>query len=133
LWGNSYSEIVTDGNGDVAELWPMNPRRVEILRTGNSSTYRVWLPNGGFRDLRQEQVFHVSNLGFDGGEGKSPITLHREALGISFASEKYGASFYGNNASLGLVLQHPGRLSDTAHAHLKRDIAEQHTGAKNAY
>lgn len=47
---------------------------------------------------RPDQVFHVKGLSFDGVKGISPIAQAREAIGLSLATEEYGAKFFGNGA-----------------------------------
>ena len=64
--------------------------------------------------LRQEDVLHIPGLGFDGLIGYSPIAMARNAVGMTMACEKYGASFFANGANPGGVLEHPGVLKDPA-------------------
>lgn len=62
--------------------------------------------------LSQEEVLHIPGLGFDGLIGYSPIALAKNAVGMTLACEEYGASFFGNGANPGGVLEHPGILKD---------------------
>lgn len=51
--------------------------------------------------MKAEDVLHVSGLGFDGLIGYSPIALAKNAIGMTLATENYGASFFKNGANPG--------------------------------
>jgi len=57
-------------------------------------------------------VLHIPGLGFDGLVGYSPIAMAKNAIGITLATEEYGAAFFKNGARPGGVLEHPGVLKD---------------------
>jgi HK97 family phage portal protein len=69
-------------------------------------------PKGGYVTLRREEILHIPGLGFDGLIGYSPIAMAKNAIGMSLATEEYGASFFANGANPGGVLEHPGVLKD---------------------
>nr|DAN07604.1 MAG TPA: Portal [Caudoviricetes sp.] len=62
--------------------------------------------------LRSDDVLHIPGLGFDGLVGYSPIAMAKNAIGITLATEEYGAAFFKNGARPGGVLEHPGVLKD---------------------
>jgi HK97 family phage portal protein len=135
LWGNAYSEIEENNAGQVIGLWPLRPDRV--LPRRNPSTkqieYVVQVPKGGPPVvLPAERVMHVRGLGTSGLFGLSPIQMARQAIGLSLAAEEFGARFFANGATPGLVLHHPGLLSDEAYKRLKESWKEQHEGLSNA-
>ncbi|MFS6384121.1 phage portal protein, partial [Streptococcus agalactiae] len=73
--------------------------------------------NPNFKDkgtvlLKQEDILHVPGLGFDGLIGYSPIAMAKNAIGMTLATENYGAAFFKNGANPGGVLEHPGILKD---------------------
>src|SRR5690606_33320275 len=82
--------------------------------------------------LDQDDVLFVPGLG-TGVLGKSPIQLYREGLGITVAAERYGARFFQNDATPGVVLKHPGTLGDEAYEHLKTSWSQMHQGGENAH
>ena len=57
-------------------------------------------------------MLHIPGLGFDGLIGYSPIAMAKNAIGMSLATEEYGASFFANGANPGGVLEHPGVIKD---------------------
>ena len=121
LHGNAYAQIIRDGAGRVVSLYPLLPNCMDIERDDKGQLYYIYTrqsdENPNFKDngqivLRYEDVLHIPGLGFDGLYGYSPISLAKQAVGISIAAEEYGASFLKNGASPGGVLEHPGVLKN---------------------
>lgn len=121
IWGNAYAQIIRDGRGQVLALYPLLPDRVSVKRDDKGELYYVYQrseedkPN--FKDkgniiLKKSEVLHVPGLGFDGLIGYSPIAMAKNAVGMTLATEEYGASFFANGANPGGVLEHPGILKD---------------------
>jgi len=133
LWGNAYAEIQINGAGEVIGLWPLRPDKMQVGRADGVLEYAYTLPkpdkNGkpGYR-FRPDQVLHLRGLGFNGIVGFSPIQLARQAIGLALATEEFGARFFGNGAVPGVVLQHPGQLSDQAHRRLRESWEKRHQG-----
>ena len=121
LWGNAYAQVIRDGRGRVLALYPLLPNKMEVSRSDHGEliyTYRRdaeesrMNPNGGTITLRHDEVLHIPGLGFDGLVGYSPIAMAKNAIGMSLATEEYGASFFANGANPGGVLEHPGVIKD---------------------
>ena len=123
LWGNAYAQVIRDGRGRVLALYPLLPNKMDVDRAQNGELYYTYRrdteesrldPRGGTAILRRDEVLHIPGLGFDGLVGYSPIAMAKNAIGMSLATEEYGASFFANGASPGGVLEHPGVLKDPA-------------------
>lgn len=121
IWGNAYIQIIRDKSGQVISLYPLLPDKMSVHRDENGKLYykyqRQTEENPNFRDkgsviLKQEDVLHIPGLGFDGLIGYSPIALAKNTIGMTLATENYGASFFKNGANPGGVLEHPGILKD---------------------
>ncbi|GHU73451.1 portal protein [Clostridia bacterium] len=120
LWGNSYSQVIRDGRGRVMALYPLLPNKMEVSRGNDGEliyTYQrdsdeVGKNAGGTVVLRRHEVLHIPGLGFDGLIGYSPIAMARNAIGMSLATEEFGARFYANSANPSGVLEHPSTLSN---------------------
>ena len=121
IWGNAYAQIIRDGRGQVLALYPLLPDRMTVKRDDKGELYYVYQrseeDNPNFKDkgniiLKKSEVLHVPGLGFDGLIGYSPIAMAKNAVGITLATEEYGASFFANGANPGGVLEHPGILKD---------------------
>ena len=133
LRGNSYAEIERNGyTGDPAALWPLRPDRMTVKRPAQRLVYEYELPDGTPKVFQASQILHVRGLSSNGIVGMSPIAVAREAIGLGLAAEEFGARFFGNGARPGVVLEHPGELSDAAYERLKGSWNEQHQGLTNA-
>jgi len=66
----------------------------------------------GTVNLKQSEVLHIPGLGFDGLVGYSPIAMAKNAIGLSIATEEYGAKFFANGATPGGILEYPGTVKD---------------------
>lgn len=134
LRGNAFANKVFDGAGRVRELWPLRPDRMQVQRDTNGQlVYLYSLPGGEQRLLRAQEVMHIRGLSPDGIIGYNPIQLARQAIGLALATEEYGARFFGNGARATTVLEHPGKLSDTAYTRLQRSWEARHMGLENAH
>lgn len=121
IWGNAYVQIIRDKGGRVISLYPLLPDKMSVHRDDSGKLYykyqRQTEENPNFKDkgtvlLKQEDILHVLGLGFDGLIGYSPIAMAKNAIGMTLATENYGASFFKNGANPGGVLEHPGILKD---------------------
>ena len=118
-WGNAYAEIERGGDTKPKYLWPLLPNRTKAEVVNNTLRFEVRDKDGKIRYLPYENVLQIKGFGFDGITGYSVINYAAESLAFGLAAEKYGAKFFGNNASPGGVLEHPETLSDKALDHLK--------------
>jgi HK97 family phage portal protein len=132
-WGNCYSEIVRNGAGQVSEIWPMLPSQVSPFRQDGRLKYRIVPDSGREVILESFDVVHVPGLGFDGTIGYSPIHKARESLGLLAASERFGATFFGNGTAFGGFISHPKTLSEKAEKSLRESINSQHQGPDKAH
>ncbi|HEM4149790.1 TPA: phage portal protein [Streptococcus suis] len=121
IWGNAYVQIIRDRSGQVISLYPLLPDKMSVHRDESGKLYykykRQSEENPNFKEkgdaiLKADDVLHVPGLGFDGLIGYSPIALAKNAIGMTLATENYGASFFKNGANPGGVLEHPGILKD---------------------
>lgn len=114
LWGNAYAQIIRDGRGRVAGLYPLLPNKMLVNRNDQGMLYYQYVKDGQTFLLRNYEVLHIPGLGFDGLIGYSPIAMAKNAIGMAIATEEYGAKFFANGASPGGVLEHPGVVKDPA-------------------
>jgi len=131
LYGNHYSQIIKDRMRRVVELWPLSPERIAPYREkGGDLKYRFIRNDGSLRWFNADEILHIPGFGFDGLIGYSPITLHAETLGLSLATLRYGANFFGNDATPSIVLKYPNKLGPEGRKNLKDSWDEAHKGGK---
>lgn len=134
LYGNGYAEIEWSAGGQVRELWPLLSSRMEIERRQGALVYKYTLPSNKVIELPAWRVLHLRGMSGDGVQGYSIVRqMMNEAVGLGLATQEFGARFFGNGARPGIVLEHPGVLSDKALAHLQASWASAHEGLSNAH
>lgn len=128
-WGNGYAELIRNGRGEVMEMWPRTPDRVEprISKAGDLY-YAVTDPDGSVRGVIAADMLHIPLFGHDGLKGYSPIQQSRNAIALSLASEKFGSSFYKNGAVPGTILTSEKPLSAVAVKNLVDSFNATHQG-----
>ena len=140
LWGNAYAQVVRNGRGQVIALYPLLPNKMDVTRSTNGELLYTYYrdadesgikPEGGYITLRRDEVLHIPGLGFDGLIGYSPIAMAKNAIGMSLATEEYGASFFANGANPGGVLEHPGVIKDIQR--VKDSWNSAYQGSSNAH
>lgn len=131
--GNCYSEKVFNGQGQVVELWPLRPDRMDPFRDERTGRrrYRYQLPSGEWIEIPAARVFHVPGFGFDGLVGYSRITAARRSLENAIAIEEYGLHTFANGAAPGVTIKHPGQLTAVAKKNIRESWEKQHEGLSN--
>lgn len=134
-WGNAYAEIVRDGAGRVAALWPLTPDRVNVRREPRTGAiyYEVSRLNGGIDRLDAADMLHISGLGFDGLMGYSVIQKARESIGLGLATERFGGTFFGNGATFGGVISLNTQLTELAQQSFRKQMEGQHQGVDRSH
>lgn len=136
----AYVQIIRDRSGNVISLYPLLPDKMSVHRDSRGILYYKYqrqteenpnITETGTVILPQEDVLHVPGLGFDGLIGYSPIALAKNAIGMTLATEEYGASFFRNGANPGGVLEHPGILKDPKR--VRDSWNEVYKGVANAH
>ena len=120
LWGNAYAQIIRNGKGQVAALYPLMPNRMQVDRDRSGKLYYQYTTSaedaptmkGTSVILDPSEVLHIPGLGFDGLVGYSPIAMAKNAIGMAIACEEFGAKFFANGAAPSGVLEHPGTVKD---------------------
>lgn len=147
LWGNARSYIVREGN-KPKELIPLLPDSTgTIMVEGEKWHGTVADPESRLRLfrgddlrpqdiiwLRDEDVWHIPGLGFDGLEGKSLISLAKQSWGTGLNAEKHVSKQQKKGYAGGLMLEAPAgvfRNPKDAQEFLDK-FREQHEGADNA-
>jgi HK97 family phage portal protein len=75
----------------------------------------------------------LKGLSDDGVKGLSPIEVAREAVGLSLATEDYGARFFGNGTHIGAYIETDAPLTKEVQQNLKESIGREHGGILNSH
>lgn len=134
LRGRAFSFINRSVAGQILELLPMHPDRTKLKQNKDYSiSYEFTDVDGNKIPLRQDQVFRLTGLSFDGVNGISPITYQRESLGISMATDKHTAKSFKNGAKMTGILKHPTTFKDTEVAKRVQESWDNSANGENAY
>jgi len=138
LWGNDYSEIEYNRAGRPVALWPirpdrMRPEKVKDARGRYSLVYHVSNEEGRIETLPMEYVLHTPSMAMDGLVGLSVIGYWREAIGLYLAAQEYGARYFGQDATPGLILEAPRKLSQEEKDTLKEDFRVKYEGLSKKF
>lgn len=132
-WGNFYAQIILDRRGNVAELWPLRPDRMTVLRTNGEKTYVYLTSEMKPQVFLRDEILHIPAFGFDGLVGYSRIALARNSIGLAMSAEKYGSKLFANDARPALAIKHPQSLDDDAFKALNESWDKEFKGAENAH
>ena len=130
-WGNQYAEIVRDQMNNVIELWPLTPDRVTPRMSGGNLIYYIKVDNDDI-PVPRENILHISGLGYNGIMGYSVISKAAESIGLSLASEKFGARYFGSNTNMGGAIKYPRALGPDAKKNLATSLSG-FTGSDNSH
>jgi len=132
LKGNAFARIVRGYDGQVRELWPLNPDNVQVRRTPSGLVYEH-SKDGTRATLLAHECLHLRHrLGDDGVLGVSPIAAARGVVELAIAENQHGVSTFTNGAKLLGVLKFPGKLKPEQRQAIGASWASQHAGAANA-
>jgi HK97 family phage portal protein len=132
-WGNAYAEIEWEDLYNVRWLWPLRPDRMTVKYDNGEVLYDYQLPDGNPFTLPSRNVLHIPGFGFNGLIGYDPMTLMREALGLTKALEENGARFFANGSQLSGVLSHPKVLSDESTKRMRSSWEDIYRGLSNSH
>jgi HK97 family phage portal protein len=129
--GNAFIRVFRSG-GQVVNLVPLNPHKVEIQRNGIGRVmFRV---TGEKNLLSSEDVIFISDLVRPGEiRGMARVEALKDNLGLSMALESYAARFFSNSATPQGIIEFPGNLSSEQSENLRRNFDAAHRGLKRSH
>jgi HK97 family phage portal protein len=133
LRGNYYAAILRHGDSMVDDLIPIDPDSVEVRQLRDYTLeYDVRRSDGSTITVKQQDMLHIRGLSTNGLTGRSVIKDARDLFGSSLATSEYGARLFRNDATPGVIIKHPNKLSDAAYERLKESWDARHSGYGNA-
>jgi len=134
LRGNAYSFINRSITGDILELLPMHPDRVDVKQNKDYSLSYTFLDQDNVViPLRQDQVFRLTGMSLDGVNGLNPIAYQRETLGIALAADKHTALSFKNGSKMTGILKREGHFKDKDVAKRVKESWDESVSGNNAY
>jgi HK97 family phage portal protein len=133
LWGNCYSRIARNTQGQVVALWPMISKLMRVKRDSQGELVYEYSTNGRPDYYAASDILHVRTLSMDGINGISPIAQLSNPVGLAMALEEYAARFFGNGAIPGVALEHPQRLGPDAMKNIRESWKKLYGGNQHAH
>jgi HK97 family phage portal protein len=132
-WGNSYDQLILDGKGNVAEIWPLDPGKMRVVRPreGGPKEYEFSRGNGSPRMFTPDELLHISLMS-DGLKGRSLVDLCHETVGLTLTAEEFAATFFANDATPRLIMEMEGGGPQQV-KEMSSAWNETHKGAENKH
>jgi HK97 family phage portal protein len=139
LRGNAFALKDLDTDGSIKSIYPLHPDRVQIMVSPEDRMpyfHVLAAPDGLYGVFPLRQMHHVRWIGDNVYAGLSPISVHKEALGIVAASERHTARVFGNGTRLSGVITRPqaspGIKDQAAIDKILADWKKKYAGSANA-
>lgn len=141
FWGMAMTHLLLRGNfyalkkrspalRNITELIPLAPGAIKEVSQKKdwSLSYKVEYPDGSLWDIPSREILHLRGMILNGYVGVNPIQYLRESVGLGLAAEEFGARFFGSGTHPGMVVEHPGKLSEQASDNLRKSLASAYSG-----
>lgn len=109
--GNAYARIRRDGRGGARELRILMPNSVRPFMHEDRLFYSVTMPNGQSETLLPEEILHLASMSSDGINGRSPVTVMKDTIGIGLGNRNYIAKIQKRGGHVDGFLKHPNKLT----------------------
>lgn len=121
LRGNAFARLVFGSDGQVREMWPLDPDRVRVIRLKSGAlAYECTLEGGTVARYLDGEILHLRHrLGPDGVMGQGPIQLARGVFELAVNELDHGRDTFKNGAKLLGVLEVPTKLNPDQKASIK--------------
>lgn len=132
--GNAYVQKVYSRGGQLVQLWPLHPDRMESIERADDGElqYGYRLSDGRLRTFPSREMMHVRGMSEDGIIGLSPVEVARRTFDRKRRLEQYEAAFWQNGARPGVVLKSTAAPNDRQAAALLTSWEERYRGALNS-
>lgn len=114
--GYSYKNIV---NGRLVELIPIVPSSVRVIQNKSFELDYKLMVGGSWVDVPTERMFHIRGPGWNGYTGWDVVSMARDAIGLSIATEESQSKLHANGGKPGGILSTDNQLSEEAIGNLK--------------
>lgn len=137
LQGNGYAYIARKGNGDPAELIPLDPEHTWIVRESGKLAYMTeyQILNGAWerRRIPAADMLHIKGLGYNGLTGYVMTEYGANSIGLGMAAQRYGSKFLANNARPSAVIEVTGNMSAEAQRTFLTQWETMHQGIESSH
>lgn len=129
MGGDAFLYKVRYSGGLVGEVWPVDPRRVDVSRlSGGDREYRIdGVP------VPTADLVHVPGLMLPGHlRGLSPIECARQTIELGLSAETFANAFYRNSATVSGVIEAAAETTKDEAEKMWDIFTAKHGGSSNA-
>lgn len=136
--GNSFARIHRDALGRIERLQPLPPGSTTVRWAADGEPFFDVTVSGSTESgLTFRDVLHIpyrASASSSGGVfGQSPIDMHREAIALAIATERFSARYFANGARPSAVVEMDGKFADDDVARrLREQLERTYSGIDNA-
>lgn len=134
---SGFAYLRRSKTGQLKEVVPLPWEGVSLEKYTVEDSYRLkYFVNDGLRSygVDQDDMLHIPGFGFDGLRAMSVIQYAaRNATGNAIAMDEYSGRFFAGGAHHSIVLEAPGKMSQTAIDALQQAFVNKHSGLPNAH
>lgn len=133
LANNAFVKVTRNTKGQPIELYAFDPASVTVKQNSDYTlTYRVATGKRktiDYVDVPQEEMWHLRGPSWNGYQGLDAVDVARRTIGLSLATEKYGAKLFENAARPGGLLTTDQKLTPEQQDQLRKAWQAQQSGA----
>jgi HK97 family phage portal protein len=134
-WATTRSETTGVAYLQAVNLFPLQPDQIEVVASSNYKEPPKYYLHRGTRpklELPADEVLHIRGLSSDGTVGRSVLYDAQETFNGALTTQRYANRLFENDATPGVVLEHPQQLSKEARERIKQSWQAAHGGPMNA-
>ena len=135
LRGDGFVLLIRDEMNEVIETYVLHPDKVKIIRRPGEPIFYEYRNHGSDTPtiLTAQDILHIPAFLLPGAfRGMSPIEACRMVIGGAMAADTYAASYFGNSANPGGVIETPADMTDEQTDDLIRNWSSSHSGPYQA-
>ena len=133
VWGNSYTRVFRDKQGNIVNLVALDPTLVKVDR--NAIGRKIYTYTGELgKALTSDDVLHITDMILPGAvKGKGRVEALKENLGLGIALQSFAARFFGGGSEVAGIIEYPGQLAKEQAKALAEGFDSRHKGYRNAH
>ena len=132
LTGNAYIWLNRGLDGKVTELLPYPPGCVTVQHDGWETSYAITLQDKRYVTVPSSDMWHVKWLSWDGVAGLDGVAYARDAIGLSLALDRHGATSFKNGSRLSGILMVDRTLNEQQRRDLRAAWESAFSGSESA-
>lgn len=127
VYGNSFTRVFRDKNGDIVNLVVLDPNGVKVTRSAIGR--KIFEVDGEKKPLTSDEVLHILDTPVPGSlVGLSRIDKLQDTLGIGSALQKFAARYFGSGLSMDVVIKAPIDMKPEQAKNLVDGFNSRHSG-----